>query len=164
MSRIEAGALDPQLVETTLTEVVGPVVRLARTQGSHQILVDVHDNLPTVLVDPVRLDQVLTNLVDNACRYAGDKPVTLAGRALDGQVELRVIDHGPGIPAAERDRIFDQFYRLRRNGRGPDGTGMGLAICRGILAALGGHIRVETTPGGGATFVVSLPAADQRSP
>ena len=164
MSRIEAGALDPQLVETTLTEVVGPVVRLARTQGSHQILVDVPDNLPTVLVDPVRLDQVLTNLVDNACRYAGDKPVTLAGRALDGQVELRVIDHGPGIPAAERDRIFDQFYRLRRNGRGPDGTGMGLAICRGILAALGGHIRVETTPGGGATFVVSLPAADQRSP
>jgi two-component system sensor histidine kinase KdpD len=164
MSRIEAGALDRQLTETTLAEVVGPVVRLARAEGSQQILVDVPDNLPTILVDPVRLDQVLTNLVDNARRYAVDQPVTLAGRAVNGRVELRVVDHGPGIPAAERDRIFNQFYRLRRNGHGPDGTGMGLAICRGILSALGGQLRVEETPGGGATFVVSLPAADHRSP
>ena len=164
MSRIEAGALDPQLVETTLAEVVGPVVRLARAEGSQQILVDIPDHLPTILVDPVRLDQVLTNLVDNARRHTDDKPITIAGRALDGRVELRVIDHGPGIPEAERDRIFDQFYRLRRNGRGPEGTGMGLAICRGIVSALGGQIRVETTSGGGASFVVSLPAADHRSP
>jgi two-component system sensor histidine kinase KdpD len=164
MSRIEAGALDPQLVETTLAEVIGPVVRLARTKTSQQILVEIPDNLPTILVDPVRVDQVLTNLVDNARRYTDGKPITIAGRAVDGRVELRVIDHGPGIPAAERDRIFDQFYRLRRNGRGSDGTGMGLAICRGIVAALDGQISVETTPGGGATFMVSLPAADQRSP
>ena len=75
-----------------------------------------------------------------------------------------MIDHGPGIPEAERERVFDQFYRLRRNGHRPDGTGMGLAICRGIVSALGGQIRVQATPGGGATFVVSLPAADQRSP
>jgi two-component system, OmpR family, sensor histidine kinase KdpD len=164
MSRIEAGALDPQLTETTLAEVIGPVVRLARVQGGQQLLVDLPEGLPTILVDPVRLDQVLTNLVDNARRYADGQPVTLAGRSVDGWVELRVIDHGPGIPAAERERVFDQFYRLRRNGHGPDGTGMGLAICRGIVSALGGHIRVEPTPGGGATFVVSLPAADQRSP
>jgi two-component system, OmpR family, sensor histidine kinase KdpD len=164
MSRIEAGALDPQLVETTLAEVVGPVVRLARAEGSQQILVDIPDGLPTILVDPVRLDQVLTNLVDNARRHTDGQPITIAGRALDGRVELRVIDHGPGIPEAERDRIFDQFYRLRRNGQGPEGTGMGLAICRGIVSALGGQIRVETTPGGGASFVVSLPATDHRSP
>ncbi len=163
MSRIEAGALDPQLTETTLAEVAGPVVRRARAQGSQQLLVDLPEDLPTILVDPVRLDQVLTNLVDNARRYADGQPITLAGRALDGWVELRVIDHGPGIPAAERDRIFDQFYRLRRNGRGPEGTGMGLAICRGIVSALGGQLRVETTPGGGATFMVRLPAADYRN-
>ena len=163
MSRIEAGALDPHLVETTLAEVAGPVVRRARAQTSQQLLVEIPEDLPTVLVDPVRLDQVLTNLVDNARRYAGDQPVTLAGRTVDGRVELRVIDHGPGIPEAERERVFDQFYRLRRNGRGPDGTGMGLAICRGIVSALGGQIRVQATPGGGATFVVSLPPADHRS-
>jgi signal transduction histidine kinase len=75
-----------------------------------------------------------------------------------------VIAHGPGIPEAERERVFDQFYRLRRNGHRPDGTGMGLAICCGIVSALGGQIRVQATPGGGAIFVVRLPAADQRSP
>jgi two-component system sensor histidine kinase KdpD len=157
MSRIEAGALDPRLVETALPDVTGPVVRLARSKSSQPIEVDIPDDLPAVLVDPVRLDQVLTNLLDNARRYADDKPVTIEGRKVDGRVELRVVDHGPGIPEAERERVFDQFYRLRRNGRTPpDGTGMGLAISRGIVEALGGTIRVEATPGGGATFVVSL--------
>jgi two-component system sensor histidine kinase KdpD len=157
MSRIEAGALDPRLVETALPDVTGPVVRLARSKTSQPIDVDVPDDLPAVLVDPVRLDQVLTNLLDNARRYAGGEPVTVQGRAVDGRVELRVVDHGPGIPEPERERVFDQFYRLRPGGRAPnDGTGMGLAISRGIVEALGGSIRVEDTPGGGATFVVSL--------
>jgi two-component system, OmpR family, sensor histidine kinase KdpD len=157
MSRIEAGALDPRLVETTLPDVTGPAVWLARTKTSQPIDVDVPDDLPTVLVDPVRLDQVLTNLLDNARRYADGQAVTVQGRAVAGRVELRVADHGPGIPEAERERVFDQFYRLRRNGRAPpDGTGMGLAISKGIVEALGGSIRVEPTPGGGATFVVTL--------
>ena len=157
MSRIEVGALDPRLVDTALPDVTGPVVRLARSKSSQPIVVDVPDDLPTVLVDPVRLDQVLTNLLDNARRYADGEAVTVQGRAVAGRVEVRVADHGPGIPEAECERIFDQFYRLRRNGRTPpDGTGMGLAISRGIVEALGGTIRVEATPGGGATFVVSL--------
>jgi two-component system sensor histidine kinase KdpD len=166
MSRIEAGALDPRLVETALPDVTGPVVRLARSKSSQPIGVDLPDDLPAVLVDPVRLDQVLTNLLDNARRYAGDEPVTVEGRAVDGRVELRVVDHGPGIPEAERERVFGQFYRLRRNGRTPpDGTGMGLAISKGIIEALGGTIRVEATPGGGATFVVSLtPEVPRPSP
>jgi two-component system sensor histidine kinase KdpD len=159
MSRIEAGALDPRLVETALPDVTGPVVRLARSKTSQPIDVDVPDDLPTVLVDPVRLDQVLTNLLDNARHYAGGEAVTVRGRAVGGRVEVRVVDHGPGIPEAERERVFDQFYRLRRNGRTPlDGTGMGLVISKGIVEALGGTIRVEATPGGGATFVVNLAA------
>jgi two-component system sensor histidine kinase KdpD len=163
MSRIEAGALDPRLVETALPDVTGPVVRLARSKSSQPIDVDVPDDLPTVLLDPVRLDQVLTNLLDNARRYAGDQAVAVRGRAVDGRVELRVVDHGPGIPEAERERVFDQFYRLRQGGRPPpDGTGMGLAISKGIVEALGGSIRVEATPGGGATFVVSLTAGSGR--
>jgi two-component system, OmpR family, sensor histidine kinase KdpD len=160
MSRIEGGALDPRLMESTLAEVAGPAVRSARAKTSQPILVDIPDSLPAILVDPVRLDQVLTNLLDNARRHAGAAPVTLTGRATDGRVELRVADHGPGIPEPERERVFDQFYRLRRNGRAPEGTGMGLAICRGIVEALDGRIWVEETSGGGATFVVSLPAAD----
>jgi two-component system sensor histidine kinase KdpD len=157
MSRIEAGALDPRLVETALLDVTGPVVRLAGSKSDQPVKVDIPDDLPTVLVDPVRLDQVLTNLLDNARRYADGGAVTVQGRAVDGRVEIRVVDHGPGIPEAERERVFDQFYRLRQGGRTPpDATGMGLAISRGIVEALGGTIRVEATEGGGATFVISL--------
>jgi two-component system sensor histidine kinase KdpD len=121
--------------------------------------VDVPDTLPPVLVDPVRLDQVLTNLLDNARGYAAGGPVQVVARQAGEVVELRVVDHGPGIPGPERERVFDQFYRLKGGGKRPEGTGMGLAICRGIVQAHGGNLRVETTPGGGATFVLTLPAA-----
>jgi two-component system, OmpR family, sensor histidine kinase KdpD len=159
MSRIEAGALDPRLVESSLAEVVGPVVRRARAASRQRVDVDVPEELPPVLVDPVRLDQVLTNLLDNARAYAAGGPVQVVARQAGGTLELRVVDHGPGIPGPERERVFDQFYRLEGGGRRPEGTGMGLAICRGIVRAHGGDLRVETTPGGGASFVLILPVA-----
>ncbi len=162
MSRIEAGALDPRLVETSVAEVVGPAVRHARAASRQRVDVDVPDTLPPVLVDPVRLDQVLTNLIDNAGSYASAGPVQVTARQAGADVELRVVDHGPGIPGPERERIFDQFYRLKGGGKRPEGTGMGLAICRGIVQAHGGTLRVETTPGGGATFVLTLPVAPRR--
>jgi len=164
MSRIEAGALDPRLVETTLAEAVGPVVRRARAASRQRVDVDVPDTLPPVLVDPVRLDQVLTNLLDNARGYAAGGPVQVVARQAGDTVELRVVDHGPGIPGPERERIFDQFYRLKGGGKRPEGTGMGLAICRGIVQAHGGDLRVETTPGGGATFVLTLPTIAAEGP
>jgi two-component system sensor histidine kinase KdpD len=163
MSRIEAGALDPRLVESSLAEVVGPVVRRARAASRQRVEVDVPDELAPVLVDPVRLDQVLTNLLDNARGYAPGSPVQVAARQDGDHIELRVVDHGPGIPVPERERVFDQFYRLKGGGRRPEGTGMGLAICRGIVQAHGGALRVETTPGGGATFVLSLPVSPVSS-
>jgi two-component system, OmpR family, sensor histidine kinase KdpD len=159
MSRIEAGALDPRLVESSLAEVVGPVVRRARAASRQRVDVDVPDELAPVLVDPVRLDQVLTNLLDNARSYAPGSPVQVVARQGGDHVELRVVDHGPGIPAPERERVFDQFYRLKVGGKRPEGTGMGLAICRGIVQAHHGALRVETTPGCGATFVLTLPVS-----
>ena len=164
MSRIEAGALDPRLVESSVGEVVGPVVRQARVASGQRVDVDVPEELPPVLVDPVRLDQVLTNLLDNARSYAADGPVQVVVRPVGGTVELRVIDHGPGIPDPERERVFDQFYRLKGGGRRPEGTGMGLAICRGIVEAHDGTLLVETTPGGGATFVLTLPVSPREAP
>ena len=164
MSRIEAGALDPNLTETTVAEVIGPVVRRARAASRQRVDVDVPETLPPVLVDPVRLDQVLTNLLDNARGYAAGGPVQVVAGPAGTDVEVRVIDHGPGIPGPERERVFDQFYRLKGGGKRPEGTGMGLAICRGIVEALGGSLRVETTPGGGATFVLTLPPAAARPP
>jgi two-component system sensor histidine kinase KdpD len=164
MSRIEAGALDPRLVESSVAEVVGPVVRRARAASRQRVDVDVPEELPPVLVDPVRLDQVLTNLLDNARSYATASPVQVVARRAGDSVELRVVDHGPGIPGLERERVFDQFYRLKGGGRRPEGTGMGLAICRGIVEAHGGSLRVETTPGGGASFVLTLPVSPRPAP
>jgi two-component system sensor histidine kinase KdpD len=163
MSRIEAGAVDPHLVEVWLPDVVGPAVQHARKTSPEQmqiIAVDVPESLPLVLVDPVRLEQVLANLLENARRYAGDGLVRVAGRPREGAVELRVVDHGPGIPEDQRERVFSQFYRLDGGRRPGGGTGLGLAICRGLVEAMGGRIWVETAPGGGAAFVVRLPRAD----
>jgi two-component system, OmpR family, sensor histidine kinase KdpD len=135
------------------------VVRRVRTASRQRVDVDVPEELAPVLVDPVRLDQVLTNLLDNARSYADASPVQVVAHQLGDAIELRVMDHGPGIPGPERERVFNQFYRLKRGGRRPEGTGMGLAICRGIVQAHGGSLRVETTPGGGATFVLTLPVS-----
>jgi two-component system sensor histidine kinase KdpD len=163
MSRIEAGALKPNLVETSLIEVVGPAVR--RLRAVHReapVEVEVPDELPLVRADPVLLEQVVTNLLDNAFRHAPSSRVRVVGRPGAGGVALRVIDHGPGIPAAERERVFELFHRLEDGTT--EGTGMGLAICRGIVRALDGDIRALGTPGGGATFVVRLPLADPVEP
>jgi len=161
MSRIEAGAVDPRLVEVWLPDVVAPAVQRVRRIRSDQIIaVDVPETLPAVLVDPVRLEQVLSNVLDNARRYAGDGLVTVGGCCVGPAVELRIVDHGPGIPEEERERIFSHFYRLDSPVRRGGGTGLGLAICRGLLEAMGGRIWVETAPGGGAAFVVRLPRAE----
>jgi two-component system, OmpR family, sensor histidine kinase KdpD len=161
MSRIEAGAVDPRLAEVWLTDVVNPVVQRVRQTPSEQIIaVNVPESLPSVLVDPVRLEQVLSNVLDNARRYAGDGLVRVDARRAGSGVELRIVDHGPGIPEGERERIFSHFYRLDSPARPGGGTGLGLAICRGLLEAMSGRIWVETAPGGGAAFVVRLPIAE----
>ena len=162
LSRIEAGAVNPQLVDAWLSELVGRAVQRVWAGAEQAIRVDVPESLPPVLADPVRLDQVLTNLLDNARRYGGDGLVKVTGQAVDDAVELRVVDHGPGIPEAEQERIFDQFYRLRRPGHRADGTGLGLSICRGLAEAMRGRLWVETAPGGGAAFVLRLPRADRH--
>jgi two-component system sensor histidine kinase KdpD len=159
MSRIEANALDPRMEETSLAEIAGSVVHRIRQRASQRIDVRVPETVPPVLADPVLLEQVLSNLLDNAIRYAEGSRIALVARELEQSVELRIIDHGPGIPEPERERVFDQFYRLKGGGKRPEGTGMGLSICRGIVAALQGRLRVETTPGGGATFILTLPVA-----
>jgi len=162
MSRIQAGALAPHRSATPLDELIGAVaVRLAPMLRDHRLTVDVPEGLPLVDVDYLLVEQVFSNLLENAARY------TPAGTAVSvsaatvpgaGQLEIRVADHGPGVAEAERERIFDQFYRPRAEGRDL-GTGMGLAIVKGIVEAHGGRIWVEPTPGGGATFALRLPAA-----
>ncbi|HZQ76334.1 MAG TPA: ATP-binding protein [Acidimicrobiia bacterium] len=167
MSRIQAGALVPHRSATPLDELVaGVAARLAPIFGEHRLTVDVADGLPLADVDYLLIEQVLSNLLENAARHTPPgTAVTVRATAVAGgdEVEVAVVDHGPGIAEEERERIFDQFYRLRAQSPAPVGTGMGLAIVKGIVLAHGGRIRVDSTPGGGATFVVRLPVAPETA-
>ena len=122
----------------------------------------------TVTGDADRLAQVMTNLLSNARVHTPPGyPVDVEVRLREGTADLRIRDHGPGIPAAEAARIFDRFYRLdpSRHRAGPEsGVGLGLAIVNAIVAAHGGSVHVEATPGGGATFVVRLPGGHPPEP
>jgi PAS domain S-box-containing protein len=110
--------------------------------------------------DSDRVQQVLVHLLDNALKYGGDKPVTLrAERAQDG-VRISVTDSGPGILPADRERIFEKFFRADPQLRhAPSGTGLGLYISRELARRMGGTLRVSSIPGAGTTFVLELPAA-----
>ncbi len=167
MSRIQAGALVLHRSATPLDELVGGVAaRLAGMFTDHRLVVEVAEGLPLADVDYLLIEQVVSNLLENAARYTpAGTGVTVRAAAVAGgdEVEVAVIDHGPGVAEEERERIFDEFYRLRAQSRGPVGTGMGLAIVKGIVEAHGGRIRVDSTPGGGATFVVGMPVAPESA-
>jgi signal transduction histidine kinase len=122
------------------------------------------DAPPTMTTDALRLGQVLTNLLTNALKYSeSDSGVTLeAGPAGDGCIGIAVIDHGIGIGADERDLVFEPFYRTTAGARSAEGSGLGLAIAKRLAEALGGTIAAEPTPGGGATFRVTLPVSEGR--
>ena len=117
---------------------------------------EVPETLPRINTDPALLERAVANVVDNAIAWSPpDRPVRLEAAAFAGSVELRVIDQGPGIPPDQRDRIFQPFQRLGDQHRG-EGVGLGLAVARGFVDAIGGELLVEDTPGGGATMVFSF--------
>ena len=157
MSRLQAGLLgvaaEPVDVEEILTRAVadlGPVGAQVRVQAPA--------GLPDVLADPALLERVLVNLVANAVRYGpAGTPVLVTASALAGRVELRVVDRGPGVSEADRDRIFLPFQRLGDRDN-ESGVGLGLALSRGLVEAMDGTLDPEDTPGGGLTMIVTLPA------
>jgi two-component system sensor histidine kinase KdpD len=102
---------------------------------------------------------VLVNVVENALRYAPASPVEVRGRARDGCVRIEVVDHGPGIPASDREHVFDEFVRVAPSSTTP-GTGIGLTIARAFVDAQGGSIEIGETDGGGTTVVVALPVEE----
>lgn len=161
MMRLEAGALAPKQELFDLAEGVGTA--LARTKALlalHRIETDLPDDLPMVRLDHVLFEQVLVNLLDNAAKYAPPgTTIRIAATRADEGIELRVADEGPGIPPDQRAFIFHRFQRLDMSDAAPGGSGLGLAICRGFIDAMGGAIEAQAAPGGGAAFVISLPAS-----
>jgi two-component system sensor histidine kinase KdpD len=125
--------------------------------GSVRLELALAPDLPEIAADPVQLDQVLTNLVENAARHSPNEGVVRIDIGpIEGGVRVRVADEGPGIPAEQREKVFEAFYRGRVEPERP-GSGLGLAIVRAIVTAHGGTIWVEETTGGGTSVVFDLP-------
>jgi two-component system sensor histidine kinase KdpD len=158
LSKIEAGAAAPQTDWCDVREVVASA--LSGLKSSHPLELAMPDDLPLVRADATQLERVFVNLIENAIRHSvPDRPVSVTAAQRAGRVTVRVIDHGDGIPAGERTRIFEPFYRGR--GRRGQGSGLGLAIARGFVEANGGRIAVMSATGEGSAFSVMLPVADQ---
>ncbi|HMG33612.1 MAG TPA: DUF4118 domain-containing protein [Blastocatellia bacterium] len=159
MARIEGGVINPSRQWGSLSEIIGNVLlRCEWALREHPVKVDVEEKT-LVNVDSRLIAQALTNLVENAAKYSpAGAEIAIDGGVKEGSLVVSVTDQGIGIPAEEIDRVFDKFYRgSRLSGRQTDGTGMGLAIAKGIIEAHGGNIRVVSGYGRGATFSLSVP-------
>jgi two-component system sensor histidine kinase KdpD len=159
MGRIEAGKLHPQKEPAAIAGIVQRVVeRLEPQLAAHPVTVVIPDGLPLVPVDVVEIDEVLSNLLENAVKYTPPgTPIRISARQTVAAIAVQVRDAGAGIPAAHLPHIFDRYYRVHTGPTG--GTGLGLAISKGIVEAHGGHIAVESRPGQGTAFTFTLPLA-----
>jgi two-component system sensor histidine kinase KdpD len=159
MSRLQAGALGTAPQPLSAAEAAAKAVDDLGSAGQ-RVAIHIPDELAEITADPALLERILANLLSNALRHSPpDQPPVITASEHAGTVEIRVIDHGPGIPVADRDRVFLPFQRLgdRDNGTG---VGLGLALSRGLAEAMGGSLDPDTTPGGGLTMVLRLPASD----
>lgn len=157
MSRVQTGALQPYLRPAAIDEIAPLALR--GVAGTDLVRMDVPESLPLVLTDAGLLERALANLVTNAIRYSPpEAPAELVATCEAGVVTISVIDHGPGVPLADRERMFEPFQRLGDQDM-TTGVGLGLAVARGFVEAIGGELTVSDTPGGGLTMTVHLTTA-----
>jgi len=159
LSRIRAGAVTPNATLGEIDDVIeGVVGRLQGVLANHRIHLMLRGDLPEISMDVVQIDQVLTNLIENAVKFTpAGSGVTISAARWHDTAEVRVVDHGPGIPSEERERVFEAFVRGEQGSA--TGSGLGLSISRAIVESHGGRIWIEGTPGGGTTVVFRLPVA-----
>jgi two-component system, OmpR family, sensor histidine kinase KdpD len=156
LSRLEGHAADPRPDWCSLEEIVETAIEdLDAGDGAFRVQLD--KDLPLIRADAVQLERALANVLENARRHSDGHPVQVRGAGLHNRVMLRIVDRGPGIPAAQLERVFQPFYRSGTEETGHRGSGLGLAIARGFVEANGGRIWVESLPGQATTFVIELP-------
>jgi signal transduction histidine kinase len=168
VTRLQAGRLEFHLKPINLVALTRRIIaRLQITTGRHHIIFSAGKEPMMIAVDPQRMEQVLTNIINNAIKYSptgGAIKVTLRAFGQTQQVQLSIQDYGIGIPAAQQDRIFERFMRAdNARAYGIGGTGLGLFLCRELLARQHGHIWFESNEGEGSTFYVSLPLTTDHS-
>jgi signal transduction histidine kinase len=167
LSLADAGELSIQLQSVEPQRLVQEVASLYQYQSQRKNIafsLDTAAHLPNIEVDPGRITQVLTNILDNAIRHTPEGgTIVLSARELDGQVELAVQDTGPGLQAEDLERIFERFYRADPSRQREDGgSGLGLAIARSIVQAHGGQLSAESEPGKGLKVSILLPVSSPR--
>jgi two-component system, OmpR family, sensor histidine kinase KdpD len=150
-------------------EIVMPQLRMLT--ANHDLIVDVPQNLPEIMVDQHRIAQVITNLVNNAVKHSpAQSEIHIEAQQRDHELEVRVSDQGMGIPSSERDKVFEAFYQHVEEGKQRAGAGLGLAICKGIIEQHQGRIWVDNSHSNGlntngtgpkgATVIFTLPIVD----
>jgi len=169
LARIDAGELQLRRQWGTIDEIISTA--LARAQPltqNHDVEVKIEEELPAVRVDERAVSEVVYTLVDNAAKYSPPgKKISIRASLFEGMIRMAVEDHGEGVPVGLRERVFDKFFRATRDGdvrtRRPSGTGMGLAIAKGIVEAHNGRIWIESaTDGQGTRVVFLLPIGDEE--
>ena len=167
LGRIEGGALHPSLELYDLADLVDPVVeRIAPVLAPSQVEVGIPADLPAVRVDAIFIDQILTNLLENAGRYATGKLIRVSAKAVGGQVWMIVEDAGPGVPATAMPHVFERFYRAprRQGSRSAGGSGIGLAVVKGLAEAMGGSAIARPSTLGGLEVIVRLSVEGAAEP
>jgi two-component system sensor histidine kinase KdpD len=158
MTRLEAGAIHLNRELADVQDLIGSVVnQMEERLCDHPLRIHVDENIPPISMDMMLIAQVLSNLLDNACKYSPlDSPIEIWAEVKDNQAAIRVRDYGYGIPAEDLERVFDKFYRVQHHAL-MVGTGLGLSICRGFIEAHGGRIWAENNPDRGITMTFTLP-------
>ena len=160
MTKLESGAIVPNMAAHDLAEIVGSALRRAnKILAQHHVELELATDLPMIELDAVLFEQVLFNILDNAAKYA---PIGTTIRIRSWQdmdsVCLQILDEGEGVPSTDLERIFDKFYRVKKRDQVLAGTGLGLGISRGFVEAMNGTITAANrTDRTGAVFTIRLP-------
>jgi two-component system, OmpR family, sensor histidine kinase KdpD len=157
LTRLEAGRVHATQAHQAIDEAIGSALsRLEPQLLGRRVSTEVPEEIPLVVFDPVLIEQVIINLVENIVNHAGPaSPVEIAARDCDDEIVVQVADRGPGVASGDEEKVFEKLYRARAgNDRG---VGLGLTICRAIVKAHDGRIWLENRPGGGAVVYFTLP-------
>lgn len=158
MTRLEAGAFHLVREYGDIQDLIGTVLNQMTWQlSNHTVLVNIPDSFPLIPIDTVLIAQVLTNLLDNTCKYAPPgSPIEIGVTKDTLWACISVKDKGPGIPPQDLKRVFDKFYRVNRHNQ-VTGTGLGLSICKAIIETHGGRIMANNNLDEGVTISFTLP-------
>jgi two-component system sensor histidine kinase KdpD len=161
LARMRAGVLEPAREPTHIDEVIESVlVRMRAKLEAVQVKTMFRPDLPSLMIDPVQIDQVVTNVLENALRFSPPGgEIRISTGLVNAGVQIRIADQGPGIAETDRERVFEAFDRGGAEREG-GGTGLGLSIARAIVSVHGGRIWIEGAPGGGTAVVAELPVGE----